>query len=264
MPELFKTPVSSLFSRQDNRLPGLDLGRVEFLPFVADGAPLHTLALDALRVAAAYRAVTLARSAEITQEYDKAEAKAAAIWDDAQQISPGVFKLGLQPVREQDPIVQHCLRLQYSSDPSARYVLEQRYEAHYHAITLGEANRFSARLEGGAEPDAVLCEIATLLRERGEHSLLAWISRAEMRGQQPSETVWTILKMFLRATDPDGTLWVVKSPQDVKIKELLERNGIPVCSTRSAWTVNLESGNSQPPGVSFQAAHLLNVLRLLP
>lgn len=264
MTEVFQTPPYPLSSRRNSSLPGLDLGRVEFLPFVSDGAPLHRLVLDDLGVGASYHAVTLTRSEEITQEYGNAEAKARAIWDGAQQIAPGVFKLTAHPAREQDPIVQYCLALQYLSDPNARYVLEQRLVVHFHAVSHGEASDFSARLTAGTEPDAVLCEVAALLRERREHSLLAWISRAEMRGQQRSEIVGTILKMALRPIDPNGTLWVVKSPKDVNIKELLERNEVPVCSTRSAWTVNLESGSSQPPGVSFRSAHLLNVLRLLP
>lgn len=201
--------------------------------------------------------------AEMAQEYRDAEATAALIWESAEELAPGVFRLPSLPLREQDPLVRHCLMLEYVSDVSASYVLEHRHESKRQALSVEEASGLHARLGAGEDPDKLLCEVTTLLLSRGEESGVSWIQRAEMRGERSSDVLLGILDSALQPVDPQGRIWVVKSPQHVNIAALLERNDVDVCAVRPGWSIDPESGTSQPPGVSFPGGQLFDALRCL-
>lgn len=201
--------------------------------------------------------------AEMAQEYRDAEATAALIWESAEELAPGVFRLPSLPLREQDPLVRHCLMLEYVSDLSASYVLEHRHDSRLQPLTVEEASGIHARLGAGEDPDKLLCEVTTLLLLRGEDSRVSWIQRAEMRGERSSEVLLGILDSALQPVDPHGRFWVVKSPQHVSVAALLERNDVDVCAVRPGWSIDPESGNSQPPGVSFPGGQLSDALHCL-
>lgn len=201
--------------------------------------------------------------AERAQEYCDAEATAISIWEGAEEVSQGVFRLPLLPIREQDPLVRHCLMLQYTADQSAYYVLEHRHESEQQPLTLEEANNFHARLGAGEEADKLLCEVTALLLSRGEDSRVSWIQRAEMRGEQSTDVLSGLLDSARQPEGPQGRIWVVKWPQHVSVVGLLEKNDVDVCAVRPRWSIDPESGNSQPPGVSFPAGQLFDALHCL-
>ncbi len=205
------------------------------------------------------------RSPELLREYgpDYLDARelAQSIWDEAAELTPGVFELSSPGHRERDHLVRNCLSGIYEADPRARFVLERHDDVAPTALTPEEGRDFSLRLKMGEPPREILDDVAQLVRERRDNATAMHISLLEGRGRDERSILEPILERSQYRPDPGGVFTILKSPREFSLSTLVERRGFEVVEHNTLWLVDAQTGRPHPMAITFQASQLARFLR---
>jgi hypothetical protein len=198
----------------------------------------------------------------LIQRHDDAADIARSIWSGADEIAPGVFQLIEYPYEETDDVIRDQLKELYMSDPRARYVLERGTDSPSTSLSYAEALEFERRLLAHADPQEILEEVESLMRERNDTSCSVDIAMGEIRDREPQHTLETILERAKYIPDPGGVQYTVfKSPED--LFERMRAREIPIISHSTLWMHDLKTGSARPFMLSFQGQYLQAFLSLI-
>jgi len=201
--------------------------------------------------------------AGLIERHDDAVRIAESIWSSAQEIAPGVFQLIEYPFEETDDVIRDQLKMIYTRDPRARYVLERGSDTAITKLSFDEAMAFSRRLSVGEDPQELLSEVEALMTERSDTSCSIDIAMAEMRDRDPRDTLEKILERAQYLPDPQGVQYTVFKSPEIDLFKMMQSQGIPIIGHNTLWMHDLKAETTRPFMICFQGQYLASFLTLI-
>ena len=214
-----------------------------------------------IELASGARTLSLVR--DFGADFDSAQEIATSIWDEAAEISPGVFQIEGIPFAERDSLVRKCLEGLYHGDQTARIVLERNPDHPANSLSFQEAATYSLRLTMGESASSILKEVQQVLHARKDTVTLMSIEQGRERRYDNRYILNSILEDAKYVVDPDGCFSVLKLPEDRDVQSSLQAGDFPIIKHGTMWIVNVATGAKMPVMIRFQAQHLERFLALV-